>query len=91
MLKWSKNLFKEQMACFEANRGVNPILQWRENQIAFFESYTLPLAKRLMECGVLEPCDGEMLVKSVQQNIMRWTIEGASEVRKMVLEWDKSE
>ena len=79
------------MACFEANRGVNPILQWRENQIAFFESYTLPLAKRLMECGVLEPCDGEMLVKSVQQNIMRWTIEGASEVRKMVLEWDKSE
>jgi len=87
MLKWTTNLFKEQMACFESGRGVNPILQWRENQIAFFESYTLPLARRLVESKVLESSDGEKIIKAVQNNILRWTIEGKSEVEKMRRDW----
>lgn len=77
------------MACFESGRGVNPLLEWRENQIAFFESYTLPLARRLMESRVLELSDAEKLVKAVQKNIMRWTIEGKSEVEKMRRDWDQ--
>jgi hypothetical protein len=89
MLKWTTKLFKEQMACFESGRGVNPLLEWRENQIAFFESYTLPLARRLMESRVLELSDAEKLVKAVQKNIMRWTIEGKSEVEKMRRDWDQ--
>ena len=75
------------MACFESGRGVNPILQWRENQIAFFESYTLPLARRLVESKVLESSDGEKIIKAVQNNILRWTIEGKSEVEKMRRDW----
>lgn len=85
---WCKRLFKEQMNCYKEGRGVNPLIGWHENQIAFFESYTMPLACRLVETGVFEAEAVRDFVNGVRQNNIRWMIEGQSVVRSMIQEWE---
>jgi len=85
---WCKRLFKEQMNCYKDGRGVNPVIGWHENQIAFFESYTMPLACRLVDTGVFEAEAVRDFVNGVRQNNIRWMIEGQRVVRNMIQEWD---
>ena len=55
---------------------------WYKNQIAFFERYVLPLAHSLAEIEVLEKEDARKLVSNVEQNILRWMVEGKNVVQK---------
>ena len=57
-------------------RGDDPAFAWQENQISFFESYALPLATSLVETKVMEEDDARQLVRNVQENNVRWMIEG---------------
>lgn len=72
-------------------RGNDPAFGWHENQIAFFESYVLPLATSLAETKVLEEEDARQLVRNVQENNVRWMIEGRSVVQRYTLNWDASQ
>jgi len=88
MLKWSGNLFQELKTCFVQGRGDDPAQAWHENQIAFFESYALPLASCLADTKVLEEEDVRQLTRNVQENNVRWMIEGRNVVQKLVQKWD---
>jgi len=69
-------------------RGDDPAQAWHENQIAFFESYALPLASCLADTKVLEEEDVRQLTRNVQENNVRWMIEGRNVVQKLVQKWD---
>jgi hypothetical protein len=89
MVAWCERLFQEQKKCHDDGRGEDPITDWHENQIGFFESYTMPLACRLAETGVLGFGEVQMLVNGVRQNNLRWMIEGKDVLIKMVKEWKR--
>jgi len=91
MVSWCKRLFQEQKKCHDDGRGEDPITEWHENQIGFFESYTMPLACRLAETGVFGFEEVQMLVNGVRQNNTRWMIEGRSVLNKMVMEWENKQ
>ena len=50
---WNERFFQE---CFEAYKSgradKDPVQSWYEGELAFFDYYVLPLARRLKECGV---------------------------------------
>jgi len=84
MIMCSHRLFKEQKAAFKAERGDDPAPGWFNNQIAFIESYTLPLTHRLAETGVFDDNDGKMFIQCVEQNRERWLSEGSRITHEMV-------
>jgi hypothetical protein len=88
MLKWSDNLFHELKSCFMKGRGDDPTFGWHENQIAFFESYALPLANCVADTRVLEEKDARELIRNVKDNNVRWMIEGRNVVQKLAKDWD---
>lgn len=90
MLLWSSRLFKEQKNCFINGHGPDPEHDWYENQIAFFESYTMPLACRLVDTSVFELETVEQFVNGVRQNNIRWLVEGMDAMSSMVKEWNSS-
>jgi hypothetical protein len=88
MLLWSSRLFEEQKNCFINGHGPDPEHDWHENQIAFFESYTMPLACRLVDTSVFELEVVEQFVNGVRQNNIRWMVEGMDMVTSMVQKWN---
>lgn len=84
MICTSDRLFKEQRRSFRVGRGDNPEPGWFDNQRAFIESYTLPLARRLVEAGVFQKDFGQLLVNSAEQNRARWLEEGSRVCSQMV-------
>jgi len=83
MIVSSNRLVKELRISFRAGRGDNPAPGWFDNQRAFIESYTLPLARRLIESGVFQEDACQMFVNSVERNRARWLEEGSSVCAKM--------
>jgi hypothetical protein len=69
-------------------RGDDPTFGWHENQIAFFESYALPLANCVADTRVLEEKDARELIRNVKDNNVRWMIEGRNVVQKLAKDWD---
>jgi hypothetical protein len=90
MLLWTNRLFEEQKNCFINDHGPDPEHDWHENQIAFFESYTMPLACRLVDTSVFELEAVEQFVNGVRQNNIRWMVEGVDIVSSMVKAWNSS-
>lgn len=90
MLLWTSRLFEEQKNCFINDHGPDPEHDWHENQIAFFESYTMPLACRLVDTSVFELEAVEQFVNGVRQNNIGWMVEGVDIVSSMVKEWNSS-
>lgn len=88
MLLWTRRLFNEQKECFIKGHGPDPQHEWHDNQIAFFESYTLPLACRLVDTHVFELEAAGQFVDGVRQNNIRWMIEGTQVVERMIKDWD---
>jgi len=84
MISTSNRLFKEQRRSFSVGRGDNPEPGWFDNQRAFIESYTLPLARHLVESGVFQKDFGQLLVNSAEQNRARWLEEGSRVCSEMV-------
>ena len=72
-------------------RGDDPAYGWHENQIAFFESVALPLASCLADTAVLEEEDSRRLVRNVQENNVRWMIEGRNVVQKLIKDWEATQ
>jgi hypothetical protein len=73
---WSNRLFLELKRAHMQGRGPDPKGGWFENQIAFLESYLLPLARRLEDMGIYGPVVGPVFARLVETNRDRWLVEG---------------
>jgi len=90
MIKWSCRLFFEQKASSVQGRGVDPQRGWLKGQIAFIDSYALPLAKRLAESGVFGDGTGDAagFAACVEDNRSRWLREGQFITDGLIDDWD---
>ena len=51
--KWNRLLFKELTLAYRSGRmAVDPASFWYKGEIGFFDSYVIPLAKKLKDCKV---------------------------------------
>ena len=76
MEKFSNRLFLELKRAHKEGRGPHPKPNWFENQIAFLESYNLPLAHRLEDMGIFGPVIGPVFGRLVEANRDQWMIDG---------------
>lgn len=81
--KWNKQFFHE---CYEAylsgQAQVNPSEGWYDGEIAFFDFYIIPLAKKLKDCGVFGKSSDEYL-KYAMANREEWEVRGKDIVAEM--------
>ena len=81
MEKFSKRLYLELKKAHKEGRGPDPSEGWYNNQIAFLESYLLPLAQRMEDCGIFGPVVGPAFAQIVEANRDEW-LERGQEVTK---------
>lgn len=84
-LKWNQRLFNELRAAFLSGRGLDCTGDWYADQIRFLDSYVIPLANRIKDCGVLGQF-GFVLVSNAIQNRIRWTVEGQAHSKRFLEE-----
>jgi hypothetical protein len=52
--KWNERLFLEMHAAYKEGRsGKNPVDGFYKGELWFFDNWVIPLARKLMECGVM--------------------------------------
>lgn len=63
--KWNHHLFEEMVQAYREGRGSskNPADNWYQGELAFFDTYIIPLAKKLGDCGVFGVSGDEYLSK----------------------------
>jgi len=82
--KWNERLFDEMMVAFKSGRmDSNPAENWYQGELKFFDSYIIPLAKKLKECGVFGVSSDEYL-RYALENRREWESKGEEIVAKMV-------
>jgi 3'5'-cyclic nucleotide phosphodiesterase len=83
-LKWNKCLFQEMYEAYKVGRSdKDPSTFWYEGEIAFFDFYIIPLAKKLKECGVFGVSSDEYLDYALA-NRKEWEIRGRGIVDQYV-------
>lgn len=79
--KWNQKFFEECYNAWKAGRaGEDPCLVWYESEIAFFDFYVIPLAKKLHRCGVFGVSGQEYLNYAVS-NREEWKRTGKEIVK----------
>lgn len=82
--RWNEALFHEMYRAFKVGRTVtNPAETWYEGEIAFFDFYIIPLAKKLNTCGVFGVSCYEYLGYA-EKNREEWKSKGIELVREYV-------
>mmetsp|Transcript_3797 Transcript_3797/g.10667 ORF Transcript_3797/g.10667 Transcript_3797/m.10667 type:complete len:705 (+) Transcript_3797:1426-3540(+) len=82
--KWNERLFAEQHAAYKNGRSeVHPVDNWYKGELAFFDFYILPLARKLKECGVFGVSSDEYL-QYATMNREEWSRKGESMVESYV-------
>uniref|UniRef100_A0A7S2YKF8 Phosphodiesterase n=1 Tax=Entomoneis paludosa TaxID=265537 RepID=A0A7S2YKF8_9STRA len=85
--KWNHRFFKEQYEAFlEGRAETDPSENWYEGEKGFFDSYIIPLAKKLKDCGVFGVSSDEYLQYALQ-NREEWEHRGQEIVAAMVEEY----
>ena len=85
--KWNHMLYREMYAAFKAGRAENdPTDGWYRGEFGFFDFYIIPLARKLLDCGVLERSKVENLLDNAIANRKEWEIQGEEIVRQYVAE-----
>ncbi len=80
---WNEKFFQECCKAFEDGRADNdPRDGWYDGELAFFDFYIIPLAKRLKECGVFGASSDEYL-NYAENNREEWCRRG----RDMVVDY----
>eukprot|EP00594_Rhizosolenia_setigera_P009804 CAMPEP_0178955202 /NCGR_PEP_ID=MMETSP0789-20121207/9460_1 /TAXON_ID=3005 /ORGANISM="Rhizosolenia setigera, Strain CCMP 1694" /LENGTH=682 /DNA_ID=CAMNT_0020636779 /DNA_START=46 /DNA_END=2094 /DNA_ORIENTATION=+ len=87
---WSSRLFFEQKAAFECDRmdAVDPAICWYGNQLTFFDSYVIPLARRLNDTGSFGN-NGQQFAAFAEENRRTWVTEGKDFTDWMIRRWEK--
>ncbi|KAG7358626.1 PAS domain containing protein [Nitzschia inconspicua] len=91
--KWNEKLFKEMYMgkglklgtlAFKAGRmGADPSTFWYEGEIAFFDNYIIPLAKKLKDCNVFGVSSDECL-NYATMNRAEWEERGDQITKEMI-------
>lgn len=83
-LKWNQSLFEENYKAYREGRSAkDPLEFWYEGELAFFDYYVIPLAKKLKECGVFGVSSDEYL-NYAQNNRKEWAAKGQQMVAEMM-------
>jgi hypothetical protein len=86
--KWNRLLFKELTLAFRSGRmGVDPATFWYKGELGFFDSYIIPLAKKLKDCKVFGVNSEECLTYAVR-NRAEWEARGEEAVAELVMEFE---
>ena len=73
---WNEKFFQECYKAFQEGRSdLDPTEGWYDGELAFFDLYVIPLAKRLRECGIFGVCSDEYLNYAVS-NREEWSRRG---------------
>lgn len=74
---WSRRQYDECCKAYESKQiEANPSESWYEQELFFFDNYTIPLAKKLQQCKVLGRAS-EQLLGYALGNRKQWSISGA--------------
>lgn len=88
---WNERLFHEVYSAYLNGRGEqNPALGWYEGEIAFFDFYVIPLAKKLKECGVFGVSSDEYLDYALG-NREEWVQRGEAMVKSYLTSINQKE
>jgi len=88
-MKWNKCFFLESYQAFLDGRAeTDPSETWYEGEIGFFDYYVIPLAKKLMECGVFGVTGDEYLQYALA-NRSEWELKGRDVLESFRLETKK--
>uniref|UniRef100_A0A7S3L1M8 Phosphodiesterase n=1 Tax=Amphora coffeiformis TaxID=265554 RepID=A0A7S3L1M8_9STRA len=89
--KWNRRLFDELYTAYKAGRmGVDPATFWYNGEIKFFDTYVIPLAKKLKECGVFGVSSEECLNYAIN-NRKEWESKGQMITTELVSNYNKRE
>jgi hypothetical protein len=75
MCKWAGRLYNELRLAWLEDRGIDPKVQWFQNQIGFLDFYLAPLSQRLGATGVYGEM-GSIFGKVVESNRDTWLLKG---------------
>jgi len=82
--KWNELLFREMNKAYASGRAAkNPADFWYDGELHFLDTYVLPLAKKLRDCGVFGVSSGDELFEYATKNREEWAARG----REIVLEF----
>ena len=81
-MKWNTKLYDELWAAKLAGRGPDVSANWFKGQIGFFDFYIIPLAKRLLQCGVFGEMS-DLFLENLKKNRVRWLREGEDRCKEM--------
>jgi type II secretory pathway pseudopilin PulG len=89
-VKWNERLFHEVYRAYLDGRGSDqdPSVNWYEGEIAFFDFYIIPLAKKLKECGVFGVSSDEYLTYA-RANRGEWERKGRGMVAGYLKTYEK--
>jgi hypothetical protein len=89
---WNEKLFREIYGAYLAGRGGenDPSQGWYKGELCFFDSYIIPLAHRLKECGVFGASCSEFLNFAVDNRI-EWEGRGKEIVEEMVAAYNQEQ
>ena len=84
--KWNKRLFQEMYVAYQQGRMANdPSKFWYTGEIAFFDNYIIPLARKLKDCNVFGVSSDECLNYALK-NRAEWEARGNEVVAEMMEE-----
>jgi class 3 adenylate cyclase len=88
-LKWSERLFGEMFQAYHDGRAEkDPSVSWFKGELAFFDKFVIPLAKRLRDCGVLGEFGNDYL-EHAKENRQLWAERGKGVVQKMLEDFNR--
>jgi hypothetical protein len=83
-IKWNTKLYRElYRAYIDGHSDKDPSEGWYQDQLVFFDTYVIPLANKLGECGVFGVSGDEYLTYA-KLNRAEWEQKGIEETRKMI-------
>lgn len=81
--QWNTHLFREISKAYRDGRcGTDPATFWYEGELAFFDKWVIPLAKKLQQCKAFGVSSDEYLDYALQ-NRTEWERRGKVEVQRM--------
>jgi hypothetical protein len=89
--KWNRRLFDELFTAYKADRmDRDPSDFWYESELKFFDSYIIPLAKKLKDCGVFG-VSGDECLNYATDNRREWESKGRMIVGELVANYQQRE
>lgn len=89
--KWNRRLFDELYTAWKAGRmSADPANFWYKGELTFFDTYIIPLAKKLNDCKVFGVSSDECLSYAVA-NRNEWESKGQQIVMELVSNWSQRE